>query len=217
MRMAKKKSRPVFVVVPAFLLDCVDEKKVLDLEAVESEEERRGPLSEVEVYPADDMLASLRKAFTLTFPHNPFIDGLQNALTEIKRVCIDGTKSLPEVLEAMDLKPMPFVIDDPLEGKSMLFKHAFVESKHLRIQVKYEGKRQSLFKLLGALHGDEVICTIRQIVTDTFTEAHDEDQHNAILETIRHRIWNVLPQFNDLLDECEVERIAPMPDYENED
>ena len=151
--MAKKRSSPVFVVVPAFLLDCVDDKKVLDLEAVESEEECRGPLSDVETYPADDLLASLRKAFTLTFPPNPFIDGLQNALTEIKRVCIDGIKSLPEVLETLDLKPMPFVIDDPLEGKAMLFKHVFVESKHLRIQVKYEGKRQSLFKLVDAPHG----------------------------------------------------------------
>lgn len=217
MRMAKKRSSPVFVVVPAFLLDCVDDKKVLDLEAVESEEECRGPLSDLETYPADDLLASLRKAFTLTFPHNPFIDGIQNALTEIKRVCIDGIKSLPEVLETLDLKPMPFVIDDPLEGKAMLFKHVFVESKHLRIQVKYEGKRQSLFKLVDAPHGDEVIRAIRQIVTDTFTEAHDEDQHGDILMTIRHRIWNVLPQFNDLPDECEVERIAPIPDYDDED
>ena len=57
MRMAKKRSSPVFVVVPAFLLDCVDDKKVLDLEAVESEVECRGPLSDVETYPADDLLA----------------------------------------------------------------------------------------------------------------------------------------------------------------
>ena len=187
---------------------------MLDLKAIETEEERRGPLSDVDVYPADDLLATLRKAFTLTYPHNPFIDGLQNAMSEIKRTCIDGIKTLPELLDMLELKPMPFVIDDPLENKGMLFKHVFVESKHLRIEVKHEGKRRSLFKLINAPHGDDLIFTIRQVVTDTFTEAHDEDEHNDILLTIRRRIWEVLPPFNDILEKCEVEGIAVMQFYD---
>lgn len=53
-----------------------------------------------------------------------------------------------------------------------------------------------------------MIKVLRDTVSDTFSELYDEDQHEAVLLSIRERIWEVLPQFNDILDEIEVEPIA---------
>ena len=74
--------------------------------------------------------------------------------------------------------------------------------------MKFEGKRQSFFKLLEATPGDQIVRAIRRVVADTFIEAHDEDQHEAILETIRNQIWAAIEGCNDIFKELNVE---PMP------
>lgn len=50
--------------------------------------------------------------------------------------------------------------------------------------------------------------TLRSVVTDTFEEAHNEDQLMAILPRIRERIQKVLPAFNACLECIEIEQIA---------
>ena len=56
-----------------------------------------------------------------------------------------------------------------------------------------------------------LITTLRSVVSDTFEEAHNEDQLLAILRRIRGRIQVVLPSFNASLESIEIEPIAERP------
>ena len=201
--MSKVAKSSKFVLLTPDLLDSVSKDFVLDLD----EQHDDGAFAETRLHPIDDVLIALRKSFSLTYSRNPFIDGLQECQTEIQRICTDAIKCHPELLEELKLPPIPFVMDDPAESRTMMFKFALVRAKDLRVRVKYEEKRQSFFKLLGALGADHIIKTIRAVVSDTFVEAHDEEQHEEILSRIRQRIWQVLPDCNDVLDEINVERM----------
>ena len=186
------------------LLDSVSKDFVLDLD----EQYDDGVFAETQIFPIDDVLVALRKSFSLTYPSNPYIDDIKKCLVEIRQTCVDAIKPHPELLEELKLSPIPFIFDDPAETKSHLFKFALVRSKDLRVRVKFEGKRQSFFKLLEATPGDQIVRAIRHVVADTFKEAHDEDQHEAILETIRNHIWDAIGGRNEVFAELNVE---PMP------
>ena len=129
-------------------------------------------------------------------------------MVEPRKICVDAINPHPELLEELKLSPIPFIFDDPAETRSHLFKFALVRSKDLRVRVKSEGKRQSFFKLLEATPGDQIIRAIRLAITATFKEAHDEEQHEAILERIRNQIWDAIGGCNDIFKELNVE---PMP------
>lgn len=156
----------------------------------------------------DELLIALRKAFSLTFPRNPFITGLREALAEIRRVGVDSLKPMPEVLLDLELPPIPPVMNDPVLTKTRIFQFLLARRKDLDIAVKVNGKRRRLLDLAEHEDATALITTLRSVVTDTFEEAHSEDQHSAILKRIRRKIHDVLPPFNACLESIEVEPIA---------
>ena len=54
-------------------------------------------------------------------------------------------------------------------------------------------------------------------MSDTFSEAFDEDQTEAILKRIRAQIVDVLPEFNPCLESIEIEPIAKVPEANSTD
>lgn len=56
--------------------------------------------------------------------------------------------------------------------------------------------------------GDNVVCALRKIVSDTFSEMHTEEDHERVLREIRNQIADVLPPLNELLEAIEIEPIA---------
>ena len=202
----KTKASTKFVLLIPDLLDSVSKDFVLDLD----EQYDDGAFAETRMHPIDDVLVALRKSFSLTYPSNPYIDDIKECLVEIRKICVDAIKPHPELLEELKLSPIPFIFDGPAETRSHLFKFALVRSKDLRVRVKFEGKRQSFFKLLEATPGDQIIRAIRLAITATFKEAHDEEQHEAILEMIRNQIWDAIGGCNEVFAELNVE---PMPQW----
>ena len=190
---------------------CIDKNRVLDLES--DLDESLG--NELQCPAADDVLIGLRKAFTLSFPVNPFINGLTESLTEIRRVCVDALRDMPEVLDGLGLPAIPPVSDDERHPSVKIATCYFVRAADLRIRVLYEGKKRSLFPLLQPDPADTLIRTAREIVTATFSEMHSEEQHEAVLLQIRNTIWDILPPFNKYLVPIDVEPIAAR--YENKD
>jgi hypothetical protein len=165
-------------------------------------------LDELGCRPADDVLIALRKSFSLTYPRNPFIDGIQAAITEIRRICVEALKPMSAILADLGLPPIPPYTNDPTLDKAQVFQFVFARTKDIDIAVKVNGRRKRLLDVIG--HGDAtpLLVTIRSIISETFTEAHDEDQHMEILERIRQTIWHVLPEFNVCLESIEIEPIA---------
>jgi hypothetical protein len=194
----------MYVVVPAEHLMCIGKERVLELDSDPEE----NLMDELQCPVADDVLIALRKAFSLTYPRNPFIDGLQKELAEIRRIAVEALKPIPEVLAALGLKPVPAVEDDKALKKVFLFQFAFAKRVDLRLTVKYEGKSRQLLNLLEVFPADPLVTTLRIIVTDTFAEMHNEAEHENALRGIRERIAAVLPPFNELLESIEVEPIA---------
>jgi len=186
-------------------LSFISKDRVLDFD---SEPEDEPFIDELQCPVADETLVALRKAFTLSYPRNPFIDGLTEALTEIRSVCVEALSDMPEVLEELGLPPIPPVSSEDRSGKVHLFKFTLTRAADLRIKVKYEGKSRSLFNLLEPDPADVLIRTAREIVSLTFSEMHSEDQHEAVLRQIRNNIWDVLPAYNEYLTAIEVEPIA---------
>ena len=81
----------------------------------------------------------------------------------------------------------------------------------LRIKVKYKRRTRSLFNLLEPVGGDELVTVARKIVSLTFSEMHNEEQHEEVLHQIRQLIWDMLPPFNEMLISIETEPIAAKP------
>src|SRR5579885_2578447 len=79
--MTRPRKTPVWVIVLAEILDCIDENKVLD----PGSEPEKSLLGQLQCPAADEVIIALRKSFSLTYPRNPFIEGLQQALSEIRR------------------------------------------------------------------------------------------------------------------------------------
>lgn len=165
-------------------------------------------MDELQCPAADEVLVALRKAISLTYPRNPFIDGIQAALAEIRRVGVEALKRMPEILVDLGLPPVPPITNDPVLDKAHIFKFVFARTDAINITVKAEGKRRRLLDLVGNQDGTQLLTTLRSVISETFEEAHDEDQHMAILHRIRRRIHDVLPAFNACLESIEIELIA---------
>jgi hypothetical protein len=165
-------------------------------------------MDELQCPAADEVLIALRKAFSLTFPRNPFIEGVQSALLEIRRVGVEALKPMPEVLTDLNLAPLPPITDDPVMKKAHLFKFVFARTADLDIKVKVGNRKRRLLDVVEHDDATPLLTTLRSVITDTSAEAHDEDQHMAILLCIREKIQDVLPAFNACLESIEIEPIA---------
>ncbi len=97
--MPRPRKKSTWLVVCADHLGCIDENRVLDLES----EPKKNLLDELACPLADDVLIALRKSFSLTYPRNPFIDGLQQARSEIRRIAGESL----QYLDSLQLLPCP--------------------------------------------------------------------------------------------------------------
>lgn len=156
---------------------------------------------------ADEVLVALRKSFTLSYPKNPFIDGLRAALDEIRRICVEALIDMPDVLQDLKLAPIPPAADMEV-NRVKVFKFFLVRSSDLRVTVTYEGRKRSLHNIIETDPADELIRTARSAVSLTFSEMYNEEQHEAALLQIRNAIWDVLPAYNGYLAAIDVEPIA---------
>lgn len=204
--MGRRRKKPIYVIAD-WTIGCIGEDRILDLESDPDE-----PLcDELQCPVADEVLVALRQSFTLSYPRNPLMNGLTESLAEIRRVCIEALIEMPEVLSELKLSPIPPVFNDDRVGRTKAFQFFLARVSDLRIKVKHEAKSRSLFTLLETMPADVLVATAREIVSLTFSEIHDEEQHAAILEEIRQRIWTVLPAYNEYLKAIEVEPVAPLP------
>ncbi len=202
--MTRSRKKPRWVIVLTDNLACIDENKVFDPES----EPKKNLLDELQSHPADEVLIALRKSFSVTYPRNPFVEGLQQALSEIRRIGVEALKEIPEVLQELGLPPVPATLADASSRRGIVFLFSLVRSADLSIKVQYQGKTHSLLKLLDPFPADPLIRTLRAVVSDTFSEMHNEEQCGETLKRIRDRIWDRLPPFNALLEEIEIEPIA---------
>ncbi len=215
--MGRPRKKPIYVIVEAEVLGSISKDRVLDFESEPNEH----LLDELQCPLADEVLIALRKAYSLTFPRNPFIDGLQEALNEIRRIGVDALRTVPEVVEELHLKSVPAPTHEKKTSKAYLLKFCFARRTDLQLKVKYEGKTQRLLSMFDERPGDGLVEALRSIISDTFEEMHNEEQHEEVLRCIRQRIGSILPDYNDLLAEIEIEPIAVFqvddgPEVENE-
>jgi len=210
--MGRPRKKPAYLIVPTDDLGCVSKDREFDLDSDPDE----SLLDELQCPHIDDVLIALRKSFSLTYPRNPFIDGLQAALTEIRRIGTEALKPMSEVLTTLHLKPVPLDFNESLVGKVYLIMFSIAKAADLDIRIKYKGKSRRLLDLIENRPGDAVVATLREVVSDTFSEMHGEDEHEATLRRIRRRITEVLPVFNDWLEMIEIEPVAVPTRIENE-
>jgi hypothetical protein len=171
--MARPRKTPVWVIVLADNLGCIDENMVLN----PGSEPKKSLLDELLCPVADEVLIALRKSFSLTYPRNPFIDGLQQALTEIRRIGVEALKEMPKVLEELRLAPVPGTTADAAAHRAIVFKFVLARSADLAVKVQYEGKSRSLLKLLDPYPADQLVRTLREVISDTFSEMYSDEQH----------------------------------------
>ena len=183
---------------------CIGPERVLDLE----EDVEDSLANELECPVADPVLISLRRIFSLTFSENPYIDGTEKAVTEIRKLGVEALVEIPLILEALNLNPIPQSLKDLGKSKVHVFRYLFVQEDDLKIQVQYEGKKRSLHRLVEKWPGEELVTTLRDVLTETFSEIYDEEQAEEALLRIRSKIWKVLPVFNEVLIDIDAE---PMP------
>jgi hypothetical protein len=205
--MGRKRKAKGYSILWAEAVCCVSEDRVYDPDS----EPEKSFMDELSCPTADGVLIALRKAFSLTFPRNPFIDGVQSAMSEIRRIGVEAMKPMPDVLSELNLAPLPLVMNDPVMKKAHLFKFVLARTSDIDISVRVGNKKQRLLDVVEHQDATPLLTTLRSVITDTFTEAHDEDQHMAILHQIRERIQNVLPDFNACLEAIEIEPIAEQP------
>lgn len=208
--MGRRRKPRAYSIVHADTVCCVSDDRVYDLES----EPETSLMDQLQCPIADEVLIALRKSFSLTYPRNPFIDGVQEALAEIRRLGVEAFKPMAEVLADLGLPPIPPIENDPALRKTRLFMFMFARTEDIDISVKIGGKRRRLLDVAENQDGTPLLLALRSVITDTFDEAHDEDQHMAILQTIRSKIQTVLPAFNNCLDQMEIERIAAEVDSE---
>lgn len=207
--MGRRTKRPLFLIVVTDDLCRIGKDRVLiDAEDDDDNYPEESLLDELRCPLADEVLIALRKSFSLTFPRNPFIDGLQASLTEIRRIGVEALKPMPEVLAELGLKPIPFIIDDPIRKKVYLTLFAVARTADLQISVKAGNRTKRLLVAIDHFPADALIRTLRDVVSDTFSEMHDEDQHSEVLTRIRGRINDVLAPYNSLLEAMEIEPVA---------
>lgn len=211
--MGRKKRVRGYSILHADSICCVSEDRVYDPES----DPEKSLFDELQCPIADEVLIALRKSFSLTFPRNPFIEGVRDALLDIRRLCVQAVKPLQVALSDLQLPPVPLYLNDPVMTKTHVFQFIFSRTEDLAITVKVNGKRRKMLDEVGHQDATILLKTIRSIISDTFEEAHDEDQHTAVLRCIRQRIWQVLPEFNVCLQAIEVEPIAGFDPEEDSD
>ncbi len=202
--MGRRRTRPHYLIVEAGILGSVDKDRSLVINSDPDD----NLLDELQCPHFDDVLIALRKSFSLTFPRNPFIDGLKEALQEIRRIGVEALQTIPEVLEELNLKPVPPASEELTPIKAYVFQYSLARLDDLQLKVKYEGKSQKLASLIEQRPADGVVRTLRDIISDTFEEMFSEEQHEDALRRIRRRIAAVLPPLNDILISIEIEPIA---------
>jgi hypothetical protein len=203
--MGRRRKRPHFVVVYGDDLCCVS--KAGEFHRHSDEDISDNLLDELQCPVADEVLIALRKSYSLTYPYNHLMDGLQASLAEIRRVSTEALVPLGDVLAELDLPPVPPTMDDKTATKVYVSKFSFARTDDLKRAVRYKGRERSLLPLVQQAPADDLITTLRAVLSDTFAEAYDEDQHAEILRRIRERIVAVLPSYNQQLFEIEVELI----------
>ena len=202
--MGRKRKAKGYSIVWGDAVCCVSEDRVYDPES----DPEKSLMGELQCPTADDVLIALRKAFSLTFPRIPFIEGVQSALIEIRRIGVEAMKPIPEVLTDLKLPPLPLITNDPVMKKAQVCTFMFARTSDLDITVKFGDRKRKLLDVAEHQDATLLLTTLRSVITDTFAEAHDDDQHMAILQRIRQRIQGVLPSFNACLESIEIEPIA---------
>src|SRR5205823_11852241 len=124
------RKKPAWVIVYANDLGCIDENKVLDPDS----EPEKSLLVELECPVADEVLIALSKSFSVTYPQNPFVDGLQQALSEIRRIGVEALKEMPEVLQELRLPAVPATMADTSAHRAKVFKYSLARSADLAIK-----------------------------------------------------------------------------------
>jgi len=206
--MGRKPKAKQYSIVVADDLCCVGEDRVFNAESDEDVE--KNLMEDLQCPIADEVLIALRKAYSLTFPRNPFVDGIRAEIAEIRRLGVEALKPMPEVLSDLGVAPIPMIDDDPVQYKVRVFQYVFARTEDIDISVKVGGKRRRLLDVAHHEKATALITTLRAIVSDTFEEAHNEDQLLAILRRIRERIQAVLAAFNPCLESIEIEPIAEL-------
>lgn len=202
--MGRRRTKPLYLIVEAEILALVGKDRELDPESDPDD----NLLDELQCPQFDEVLIALRKSFSLTFPRNPFIDGLQEALLEIRRIGVEALRTIPEAVEELNLKPVPSPGEVGPNTKAYVFQYILARFDDLQLKVKYEGRTRKLANLIEQRPADEVIRALRDTVSYTFEEMHSEEQHEDVLCRIRRRIGEVLPSLNELLVSIEIEPIA---------
>lgn len=206
--MGRRPKPKTILLLDANAVCCVNEERVLDFEA--EDDPQKSLMDELQCPVADDVLIAMRRSYSLTFPRNPLIEGVQAALIDIRKTGVEALKAMPQLLADLGLPSILPIMGDPALSKVSVFKFVFARRDAVNIMVKIDGKRQRLLDVVKHHDASELIATLRHVVTATFQEAHDEDQHTAILQEIRSRIGKVLLPFNKCLLEIEIEPIAHM-------
>lgn len=204
--MTRPRKKPVYLVVEAAIIGAIGKDRILVLDT----DPAGNLMEELECPRFDELLIALRKAFSLTFRTNPFMDGPHEALEEIRRIGVDALRTIPEVLEELHLKSVPPLNSDDRDSKVVLFHYCMARSADLQLNVKFNGKTRKLVDLVDGRPADEVVRVLREVVSNTFEEMHGIGQQEAVLRRIRHRIGSLLPAFNDLLAKIEIEPIADL-------
>jgi hypothetical protein len=200
----RPRKQPTYAIISAEVLGAIGENSVLEFDS----DPEKPLIDELQCPVADEILIALRKSFSITYPRNPFVEGLAKALKEIRRIGVEALVDLPEVLAELKLAPIPAHSKHDSSGKVYLFKYSLVKRSDLRRSIIYEGKKRSLMRLADPPPADGLIRALREIVSNTFAEMHDENQHEQVLTGIRQKIWDVLPAYNELLMNIDIEPIA---------
>ncbi len=211
--MGSRQSRSKYVIVQAGPLHWIDKDRSFD-PGVELD---KSFADELDCPVADSLVMALRRTFSLTYPTKPFVEGMAEAITEIRRIGTEVLVEMPEVLGELALKPIPRPLVDSRTPKGELFLFYLAKTSDLRITVKHENRKRSLLNLIGHMPADVLIRTLRTVVSDSFTEMHDEYEHRAVLRSMRSKVWAVLPAYNEVLREIEAEPIAEIVAEESDE
>lgn len=116
---------------------------------------------------ADTVLIALRKAFTLTYPHNPFLEGTNASIKEIRRLCVDALKPMPDVLEKLQLPAIPKFMDDPINKKAQLYCYLFVPTREIDIRIQKDGKKQKFLDSFWHREATSLLVAARNVLSFT--------------------------------------------------
>lgn len=84
--MGRKRKTKRFSILFADTVAHIGEDRVY----VPDSEPQKSLMEQLNCPAADEVFIALRKAFSLTYPRNPFVDGVQSALTEIRRIGVEA-------------------------------------------------------------------------------------------------------------------------------